>query len=350
MDYKKAEELAFRVVGDMGGAFTIALGYIGDRLGIFKAMAGKGPLTSFEIAEKTNLNERYVREWAKAMVAAEYIDYDFTSDRYIMTDEQACVLANEDDQMFAGGAIHFTTPTILNVHKIMDAFRNGGGISYSDIGAEIPEAIERLFRPGYVHSLCKDWLNAIPGLTRKLENGASIADIGCGCGQSSVAIAKAFPKSNVLGIDNHGPSIDRARKLAASEGLSNIEFVKASAQDISWKKNYDLICALDCIHDMGDPISTLKAIREALTDDGVLFWSEPNASDNPLACRNPVGKMFSSLSPFHCMTVSLAHGGEGLGTIIGETGTKKLAEEAGFSHFEKLPVENPFNQFFVLRR
>lgn len=144
MDNKKVEELAFRVVGDMGGALTMALGYIGDRLGIFKTMDGAGPLTSVELAEKAKLNERYVREWANAMVAAEYIDYDPTSGRYIMTEEQASVLANEDGQMFVGGAFHFTTPSILNVHKVMDAFRNGGGISYSDIGEEIPEAIERL--------------------------------------------------------------------------------------------------------------------------------------------------------------------------------------------------------------
>lgn len=349
MNNKKVEELAFRVVGDMGGAFTMALGYIGDRLGIFKAMAGAGPLTSLELAEKTKLNERYVREWAKAMVVADYLDYDPSSGRYIMTDEQACVLANEDGQMFAGGALHFTTPTILNVQKIMNAFRNGGGIPYSDIGEEIPEAIERFFRPGYVHFLARDWLNTVPGLTKKLEKGVNIADIGCGRGQSSVAMAKAFPKSKVLGIDYHGPSIERARKLATSNGLTNIEFLEASASAIPKKKFYDLICTLDCIHDMVDPLSTLKAIREALTDDGTLFWSEPNASDNPLECRNPVGKTFSSLSPFHCMTVSLAHGGEGLGTIIGESGARKLAEEASFSRFEKLPIENPFNQFFALR-
>jgi 2-polyprenyl-3-methyl-5-hydroxy-6-metoxy-1,4-benzoquinol methylase len=350
MDNKEVEKLSFRIVGDMGGAFTMALGYIGDRLGIFKAMTGKGPLTSLELAEKTKLNERYVREWAKAMVAAEYLDYDQTSDRYIMTDEQACVLANEDDQMFAGGALHFTTPTILNVQKIMNAFRNGGGISYSDIGEEIPEAIERFFRPGYVHFLARDWLNTVPGLIEKLEKGVNIADIGCGCGQSSVAIAKAFPKSMVLGIDYHGPSIDRARKLAVSNGLTNIEFLEASADKILEKRFYDLICTLDCIHDMAEPLSALKTIREALTDNGILFWSEPNASDNPLDCRNPVGKTFSSLSPFHCMTVSLAHGGMGLGTIIGECGARKLAEEAGFSHFEKLPIGNHLNQFFALRR
>jgi len=152
MDEKKIEELAFRVVGDMGGAFTMALGYIGDRLGIFKAMSDAGPLTSVELAEKTRLNERYVREWAKAMVAGEYIDYEPESDKYVMTDEQAFVLANEDSPMFMGGAFHFTTPSIWKVPEVMNAFENGGGVPYSELPDDIPEAIERFFRPGYIQT------------------------------------------------------------------------------------------------------------------------------------------------------------------------------------------------------
>ncbi len=348
MDDTQVEQLALRVVGDMGGAFTMALGYVGDRLGLFKAMAGVGPLSSTELAGRTGLNERYVREWANAMVAAEYLDYDPASKKYVMTEEQAFVLANEDSPMFVGGAFHFTTPSVWNVPKIMDAFRNGGGISYSEIGEEIPPAIERFFRPGYLNFLTKDWLGAVPGLTARLEAGARIADVGCGRGQSTVTMAKAFPKSTVLGIDYHGPSIERARALA--KGLSNVEFVQASADQLPRDKKYDLICSFDCIHDMVNPRGTLRAIREALADDGVYVWSEPNASEKPHERRNPVGKVFSSISPLHCMTVSLAHNGEGLGTVIGEAGARELAKEAGFSKFEKLPIENPFNQFFALRR
>ena len=171
MNQKKIEELAFRVVGDMGGAFTMALGYVGDRLGIFKSMEGAGPLTSEELAKKTKLNERYVREWLRAMVAADYIDYDSTTGKYVMTDEQAFVLSNEDSPMFVGGGFHFTIPSIYNVPKIMDAFRNGGGISYSEIGGDIPEAIERFFRPGYIHFLVKDWLGSSARLERAPGKG-----------------------------------------------------------------------------------------------------------------------------------------------------------------------------------
>lgn len=350
MDDKKIEDLAFRVVGDMGGAFTMALGYVGDRLGLFRAMAGAGPLTSTELAEKTGLNERYVREWLRAMVASEYINYDTVSTKYVMTEEQAFVLADEDSPMFVGGAFHFTTPSIWNVPKIIDAFQRGGGIPYSEIGKEIPEAIERFFRPGYVHFLAKDWLSAVPGLTPRLERGVAIADVGCGRGQSTVAMAKAFPKSKVLGIDYHGPSIERARKLAAAQDLTNIEFLQAAAQEIPKNRSFELVCSFDCIHDMVDPDATLKAIREALADGGVYVWSEPNASANAHENRNPVGKAFHSISPLHCMTVSLAYNGAGLGTVIGEAGARALAKTAGFSSFERLPIQNPFNQFFALRK
>jgi len=350
MNMKKVEELAFRVVGDMGGAFVMALGYIGDRLGLFKAMAGAGPLTSAELARKTSLNERYVREWLRAMVAAEYVDYDTASDRYVMTAEQAFVLANEDSPMFVGGGFHFTAPSIQNTHKIMEAFRSGGGISYSEIGEEIPRAIERFFRPGYLNFLVKDWLAAVPGLIPKLEKGANIGDVGCGRGQSTVTMAKAFPNSRVLGIDYHVPSIEYARGLAAEQGAANVEFVAAAADKIPTDRKYDLICSFDCIHDMVDPLVTLKAIREALSPEGIYVWSEPNASHNAHENRNPLGRTFHSISPLHCMTVSLAHGGAGLGTVIGEAGARGLAEQAGFTSFDRLPIENPFNQFFALHK
>lgn len=347
MNEKKIEELAFRVVGDLGGTFAMALGYIGDKLGLFRAMVGAGPLSSDQLAERCTLNERYVREWARAMVAADYIDTD--GDKYVMTDEQAFVLANEDSPMFVGGAFQFATPTVRNTPKLLEIFRNGGGIPYDQIGDEVPEAIERFFRPGYVNFLAKDWLGAVPGLAARLRKGASIADVGCGCGQSSVIMATAFPESTVLGIDNDATSIKRARALAAERGATNVEFLEAKADAIPGDRKFDLICCFDCIHDMVDPIGTLRAIRGALADDGICFWSEPNASDRPLENRNPVGKTFACISPLHCLTVSLAHGGAGLGTIIGEGGARSLAKEAGFSDFEKLPIENPFNQFFVLK-
>jgi SAM-dependent methyltransferase len=350
MDQQKIEALAFRVVGDMAASFSMALGHIGDRLGLFKTLAGSGPVTSEQLASKTGLNERYVREWLKAMVAAEYIDYDPTSGRFVMTPEQEFVLANDDSPMSVGGPLQFTTPTVLNTPRIMDAFRNGGGVSYADMGDDVTEGIARFFAPGYTNFLVSDWLAAVPGLTERLSRGIYVADVGCGYGMSTVTMAAAFPKSRFLGIDYDPGSIDRARRLAAERHVRNVHWVAAPAHHLPPAPTHDLICAFDCIHDMVDPRATLRAIQAALANDGVFLWSEPNASDNPLENRNPVGKAFACVSPLHCMTVSLAHNGEGLGTILGEGGVRELAAEAGFASVEKLPIQNPFNQFFALRK
>lgn len=346
---EKCGALAFRVVGDLGGAFTAALGYIGDRLGLFRALAGAGPLSSAQLADRTRLHERYVREWARAMVAAEYLDYDAAADRYLMTPEQESVLADEDSPFFAGGGLHLAAPSIGNVPRILEAFRHGGGIPYAELGEEIPLAIERFFRPGYVNFLVKDWLAAVPGLVGRLAAGARVADVGCGCGQSSVVMARAFPRSQIVAIDYDGPSLQRARRLAAAREAGNVEFVQGPAHELLRAGAFDLVCAFDCIHDMVDPLATLRAIRAALAADGVYLWAEPNASDRPDENRNPVGKLCAAISPLLCLTVSLAHGGAGLGTIIGERGARALARDAGFGAFDRLPIDNPFTQFFALR-
>ena len=349
MDQQKVEALAFRMVADMAASFSMALGHIGDRLGLFRVMKGAGPLTSEQLAAKTGLNERYVREWLKAMVAAEYLDYDPASARYVMTPEQAYVLADDASPMSAGGALQFTAPTVANTEKLVRIFREGGGIPYSEIGPEVPEGIARFFGPGYLNFLVQEWLPAVSGLPERLKAGIDVADVGCGYGLSTVTMAAAFPVSRFLGIDYDQGSIFRARRLSAERGLLNVEWRAEPAHQLPRDRRFGLVCAFDCIHDMVDPKGTLRAIRAGLADDGVFLWSEPNASDNPLENRHPVGKAFQCVSPLHCMTVSLAHRGEGLGTVIGERGVRALAREAGFSHVEKLPIQNPFNQFFALR-
>jgi SAM-dependent methyltransferase len=350
MDQQKIDALALRVVGDMASSFTMALGHIGDRLGLFKTLAGAGPVTSAQLASKTGLNERYVREWLKAMVAAEYIDYDAQSGTFVMTPEQAFVLADDDSPMSAGGALQFTTPTVMNTPRILEAFRSGGGVAYAEMGDDVTEGIARFFGPGYTNFLVGQWLAAVPGLTERLSRGIYVADVGCGHGVSTVTMAAAFPRSRFLGIDADAGSIERARRLAAERELRNVHWMAAPAQHLAPVPTHDLICTFDCIHDMAEPRATLRAIHDALAEDGVYLWSEPNASDQPLENRNPIGKAFASVSPLHCMTVSLAHGGEGLGTTIGERGVRALATEAGFSAVERVEIENPFNQFFALRK
>ena len=349
MDQQKVEALATRIVGDMAASFSMALGHIGDRLGLFRAMKGAGPVTSAQLAAKTGLNERYVREWLKAMAASEYLDYDPISDTYVMTAEQAYVLADDASPMSAGGPLQFTAPTVANTEKLLRIFRDGGGISYSEIGPEVPEGIARFFGPGYLNFLVQEWLPTVDGLPERLKAGIEVADVGCGYGLSTMTMAAAFPASRFLGIDYDAGSIFRARRVSAERGLHNVEWRAEPAHLLPRDRRFGLICAFDCIHDMVDPKNTLRAIRAGLADDGVFLWSEPNASDNPLENRNPVGRAFQCVSPLHCLTVSLAHRGEGLGTVIGERGVRALARETGFSHVEKLPIQNPFNQLFALR-
>ena len=330
MDQQEIEALAFRVVSDMAASFSMALGHIGDRLGLFKTLARTGPVTSEQLASRTGLNERYVREWLRAMTAAEYIDYDPATHRFIVTPEQASVLADDDGPLSVGGARQFTTPTVLNTPKLMEAFLD------------------------YTNFLVDELLRAVPGLTQRLSRGIHVADVGCGWGASTVTMASAFPRSRFLGIEPDAGSVERARRLAAERRVHNVFWLAAPAHQLAPLPTHDLICAFDCVHDMVDPRATLhatlRAIHDALADDGVYLWSEPNASDNPLDNRHPAGNAFACVSPLHCLTVSLAQDGEGLGTVIGERGVRELAKDAGFSSVDKLPIANPFNQFFALRK
>ena len=350
MNDTKVQEVALRVVGDQAGAFTMALGYIGDRLGMFRALRDAGPCTSDDLAARTGLNQRYVLEWLRAMVASEYVEYDPESDRYRMEPEQAHVLASEDSPMFVGGAFHITLPSLLNTQRVMDAFRRGGGVPYDELGSDVSCAMERFFRPGYKHQLNSVWLPAVPGLVDRLTRGIDVLDVGCGRGQSTVTMAEAWPASRFVGLDYHSESIAGAMKLAAERDLSNASFVQAAAHEIARDRQYDLICAFDCIHDMVQPVETLKTIRSVLKDDGVYLWAEPNLSHLAHENRHPIGRAFHAVSPLHCLTVSLAYDGAGLGTVIGEKGARDLASQAGFSSFERLPIPNPFNQFFALKK
>ena len=336
------------VIADVGGAFAAGLGYIGDRLGLFKIVAANGPASSEAIATQAGLNERYVREWLKAMVSAGYVEHDSADDLYSMTEEQRSVLADEGSPVFGAGAFQFALPSLLQTEALIEVFRNGGGISYAELGEEIPEAIDRMHRPWFDHQLTSLWLGAAGNLQERLETGIRVLDVGCGLGRSTVALAHAYPLSKIVGIDPHRKSIARARDLAVERKLSNVEFRVVRLEDMPRGDRFDLVLAIDCIHDMPDPAGELQNIRKLLNENGILFWSEPTGSHEPMANRDPVGKMRANLSPYHCLTVSLATGGAGLGTIIGETGARTLASEAGFKHFEKLDIASAMQQFFMV--
>jgi 2-polyprenyl-3-methyl-5-hydroxy-6-metoxy-1,4-benzoquinol methylase len=338
--------IAERVVDDVGGAFTVGLAYIGDKLGLFSALARLGPSASGAVARQTGLQERYVREWLSAMVASQYIEYDPEARAYFMTPEQTAALVDEASKTFVGGVFQFALPSLLLAPRLIEVFRRGGGIPFSDLPAEIPAAIDRMHRPWFDHLLVQEWLPGVPGLVEELNRGISVLDVGCGVGRSTVALGRAYPRSSILGIDVHGPSIDQARSLAREAGLPNVRFSVRPMEETKTGP-FDLIVAIDCVHDMADPVGSLRAMGRVLSDRGRIFWSEPTGSAEPMENRHPQGKLRANLSPFHCLTVSLAAAGAGLGTIIGEAGARELAAQAGFTSFEKATIESATQQFFL---
>jgi len=359
--------LVERVADDVGGAFTVGLAYIGQRLGLFEALAAHGPTTSAALAASAGslagagsrgLNERYVREWLNGMVAARYAEHDPATATYWLTDEQRSVLVDERARTFGAGAFGMVVPSLALAPRLIDAFRDGGGIPFAELPPEIPEALDRMHRPWFDHMLVQEWLPAAPGLVAALHHGIAVLDVGCGRGRSTLAMARAFPQSTMLGIDPHQPSVEAAHDAAREAGLGNARFATCAIEALAAGQGpgdappgpFDLIVAIDCVHDMVDPVGGLRAMRELLAPGGAVFWSEPTGSRNPLENRNPSGKLRANLSPFHCLTVSLAAGGAGLGTIIGEDGARELATAARFGSFTRLPHENPTQQFFLLRR
>jgi SAM-dependent methyltransferase len=341
------KSIAERVADDVGGAFTVGLAYIGDKLGLFAALAAVGPASSGALAQEAGLDERYVREWCNAMVASRYIEHDPEARAYFMTPEQSAALVDEGGPTFVGGAFQFALPSLLLAPRLIEIFKTGGGIPFADLPAEIPAAIDRMHRPWFDHLLVQEWLPGVPGLVEALGRGIAVLDVGCGVGRSTVALGRAYPRSSILGIDVHGPSIDQARSLAREAGLPNVRFSVRPMEETKTGP-FDLIVAIDCVHDMADPVGSLRAMGRVLSDRGRIFWSEPTGSAEPMENRHPQGKLRANLSPFHCLTVSLASGGAGLGTIIGEAGARELAARAGFSAFEKPTIESATQQFFLL--
>lgn len=346
---EKAHDFAFKVVGDIAAAMNGPLVYIGDKLGLFKAMADGKPVTSEELAQKTGLTERYVREWMKAMVAGEYLAYDPDTRRVTLDAEHAMVLAQEASPFFLMGASQMIPDHYSIIPKIMEAFRHGGGVPYSEYTHDTFEGTERLFETGYKNFLASAWIPAMPQVHQKLQRGARVADVGCGRGKALLALAKAFPNSNFVGFDNYGPNIAYANSLAMREGVSGrLHFEERSANSLPQSGEFDLILTCDCLHDMVSPEACARSIAGALKRDGTWFCIEPNMRDNIEDNINPLGKLFYSVSTLQCMTCSLAHQGAGYGAGMGEGNARRITQLAGFQHFNRLPINNPFNQFFEI--
>ena len=343
LDTAKLETFVGQAVVDMGAAISGLLLHLGDRLGLYKAMADAGPISSTTLAQRTGTAERYVREWLANQAAGGYVRYDPTDNTYELPAEHAMVLADEHSPVFLAGAFEAIASCYADHDMFVDAFRTGAGIGWHAHDERLFSGTVRLFRPGYAAHLVTEWLPALHGVVDKLRAGATVADVGCGYGASTIIMAQAFEHSAFAGFDNHQPSLRAAHSAAADAGVyPRATFDIATATDFPGH-GYDLICLFDALHDMGDPVGAARHIRQALAPDGTLLLVEPNAGDALQQNLNPVGRTYYGLSTVICTPGSLAQDvGLGLGAQAGERRLTSLLREAGFSQVRRA-TETPLN-------
>lgn len=343
----KLNELIGKAIGDLGATLGAALVVIGDKLGLFKAMKD-APITSAELAKKTGTDERYVREWLAAEAAGGYVSYDAATGRFFLTDEQAECLTNEESPACVLGGFQAMIAAVRTSPKILEGFRTGRGVGWHEHEPDLFHGTERFFRPGYNANLASSWLPALEGATAKLERGATVADVGCGHGASTIIMAKSYPKSKFHGFDYHKPSIDAATERAKQAGVADrVTFSVASAKD--YPGTYDLVAFFDCLHDMGDPIGAAAHVRESLKPDGTWMLVEPFANDRVEDNLNPIGRIFYSASTLVCCPASLAQeGAAALGAQAGEARMREVMKKAGFTRFRRA-TQTPFNLIYEIR-
>jgi SAM-dependent methyltransferase len=349
VDVDKLMAFVFRAVDEVGATLNAALVVMGDRLGLYKAMAGAGPLTPAELAQSTGTAERYVREWLNAQAAGAFIDYDPDTGRYTLPAEQAIALTDESSPAYLPGFFQIALGSVLDSPRITEAARTGVGVGWHDHGHDVFEGCERFFRPGYNANLISAWLPALDGVVGKLERGATVADVGCGHGASTILMAQAFPRSNFTGSDYHEGSIETARQRAAEAGVSDrVRFETAAASSYSGQ-DYDLVTMFDCLHDMGDPAGAARHVRQSLAPDGTWMIVEPAAGDRVEDNLNPVGRAYYGFSTLLCTPASLSQEvGLALGAQAGEARIRGVVTSAGLSRFRRVS-ETPFNLVYEAR-
>ena len=343
IDQDKLNELLGRGVVDSGAVFHAAMVVIGDKVGLYKTLAEKGPLNSHELAAASGNAERYVREWLGSQTAGGYVSYDAATERFYLTDEQAFALADENSPAFLPGFFQIALAAVKAEPKIAAAFRSGAGVGWHEHDAGLFHGTERFFRPAYAANLVSSWIPALDGVQAKLERGAKVADVGCGFGASTILMAQAFPKSTFIGFDYHGPSIDIARQRAQTAGVTDrVRFQVAAAKDFP-ADGYDLVTFFDCLHDMGDPKGAAAHVRETLAPDGTWMIVEPFAGDRLEDNLNPIGRAFYSASTLICTPASLSQEvGAALGAQAGEARLREVVLAGGFSRFRRA-TQTPFN-------
>jgi len=349
LDEGKLMEFLGKFVTDLGATMAAGNIVVGDRLGLYKALAD-APASPDELAARADCSPRYVDEWLRGQAAGGYVMYDPETGKYSMTEEQAFALANPDGGVYAPGAFRLALGSLRAEDRIVDAFRGGSGMGWHEHDEDVFVGCEQFFRPGYVANLVPSWLPALDSVVGKLGMGAKVADVGCGLGASTVLLATEFPHSKIFGFDYHQRSIELARKRAADAGVTDrATFDVASAQDFPGT-GYDLVATFDCLHDMGDPLGAAKHIRKALAPEGTWLIVEPFANDAVSDNLNPVGRVYYSFSTFLCVPNALSQkGGYSLGAQAGEAAIRQLVTDAGFTRFRRA-TETPFNLVYEARR
>jgi SAM-dependent methyltransferase len=348
LDMDKLNAFVGRFVGDLGAAVHSGMVVIGEKLGLYKALA-EGPLNSSELAAKTRTDERYVREWLASQAAGGYVTYDEKTRKFSLTEEQVFTLVNEDSPAYLPGAFQLALGSLAAVPRITEAFRSGAGMGWHEHDDAVFHGCEKFFRPSYAANLVDAWIPSLQGVKAKLEQGARVADVGCGKGASTLLLAEAFPKSKFLGFDYHDKSIAAARETAERKGIADrVSFQVASAKEFPGK-DYDLVAVFDCLHDMGDPVGAAAHVRKSLGKDGTWMIVEPFANDELKDNLNPVGRVYYSFSTLLCTPCSRS---QEIALCLGaQSGEKRISDvvmEAGFSRFRRA-AETPFNIVYEAR-
>ena len=339
----------FRAVEEAGAALNSALVVMGDRLGYYRSLAQHGASTPAELAERTETDEHYAREWLNAQAAGSFVTYDVSTGRYFLPPENAMALLDETSPAFVGGLFQLVYGTLRDATQIVDVARTGDGVSWGEHNADVHIGCERFFRPTYATHVVGDWIPALDGVVDKLASGAHVADVGCGHGASTILMAEAFPRSTFRGTDAHAGSIDTARLRGRdSEANSRLRFETTGADELTGGP-YDLVTTFDCLHDMGDPIGAARRIREVIADDGTWMIVEPAAGDRVEDNFNPIGRTYYGFSTLLCTPSSLAQPvGLALGTQAGPARIQDVVTAAGFSRF-RLAAQTPFNHVYEVR-
>jgi SAM-dependent methyltransferase len=351
VDEAKLQEFIGRAVGEWGAVESALLTFIGDKLGLFKAMAGAGALTPEELAKKTDTHPRIIKEWLAAQAAGGFVTYNPSAGSYTLPEEQAFALTNENSPAYIVGFYQIIAGLFKDQEKIIEVFRTGKGLGWGDHHHYLFEGTERFYKPSYVANLTASWIPALEGVEEKLRregSGAKVADVGCGHGVSTILMAKAYPNSKIIGFDYHKLSIEHARKEAEKEGLKNITFEVAGATDYPGD-DYDLVTFFDSFHDMGNPSAAARHVLQTLKKkNGTWMLVEPFANDKLEDNFNPLGRAFYSGSTMICVPASLNEDGPALGAQAGEKRISEVVTSAGFSKFRRA-TQTPFNLVFEAR-